>query len=207
MRNIFLWFIILCLFGCEQRSSDFIAVVEDSIDTRVTTVEPSPINKTKHIYIDSIVRDTMLDKYIEDIGIGNLYFASTIHDTYQIEGYFNSDQILDTAIIVKHKKNNKDGLLIKHGGRNDFIILGAGEDVLSQGFDDFDWVGVFNKIDKGEKISSNMDDESGEILTHDIPDAEKHTLLTDGIYVHASESCGGGIIYWDKETYNWMQQE
>ena len=78
--------------------------------------------------------------------------------------------------------------------------------MLNQAFDDFIWVGEFKTIPKGSKAASNVG-EDGEIITEVIPDSLKTILPNDGIFIHASESCGGGIIYSDNESYQWIQQE
>src|SRR6478752_9491282 len=106
--------------------------------------------------------------------------------------------------LLQDKKTGKEGLWIKHGGLDEHFLLGGGQEVLYQKFDDFSWVGIFQKIEKGTKVASNIDEETGEILLKDIPDSLKTILPADGIYIHALESCGGGIIYWDHERYNWI---
>ena len=87
-------------------------------------------------------------------------------------------------------------------------ILGAGKDVLKQGFDDFNWIGVFEIAKKGEVYWNNVNDE-GEIITEDsiIEKLPKVTLPNNAVLIHQLESCGGGVIYLDKDKFNWIQQE
>jgi glutamate/tyrosine decarboxylase-like PLP-dependent enzyme len=48
----------------------------------------------------------------------------------------------------------------------------------------------------------------GEIVGEDqIPDSKKIVLPTDGIFVHVDEASGGGIIYYKKGEYVWIQQD
>lgn len=41
----------------------------------------------------------------------------------------------------------------------------------------------------------------------EIKEEDKIKLPNDGIFIHADESCGGGIIYLNNGKYNWIQQE
>lgn len=86
--------------------------------------------------------------------------------------------------------------------------MGLGKEVLKQGFDDFDWVGIFEKAPKGKTYRNNVN-EDGEIKIEEseYTEADKLVLKNDGIYMHVAESCGGGIIYLENGTYKWLQQE
>ena len=77
---------------------------------------------------------------------------------------------------------------------------------LGQGFDDMEWIGIFEKAPKGDVYWNNV--ESGEIISEeDVKEANKIKLPNDGIYVHAAESCGGGVIYLKNGKFEWIQQE
>lgn len=124
-----------------------------------------------------------------------------------VTGDFDADGKQDIASFVQSSTNNKYGLRIAFGnGKTDY--LGMGKEVIGQGFDDFDWVGVFEKIDKGGTIWSNVD-ENGEFIMNDaeVREEDKVTLTGDGIFVHNAEACGGGIIYLQNGKYGWVQQE
>ena len=86
--------------------------------------------------------------------------------------------------------------------------LGMGKEVINQGFDDFNWIGVFEKVEKGETYWSNLD-ENDEFITDEsqVKEEDKVKLQNDGIFVHQAESCGEGIIYRNGNNYNWIQQE
>ena len=120
---------------------------------------------------------------------------------------FDGDGEKDSAIIVKNLKNGKFGLKF-HFANGKKEILGAGKDVLKQGFDDFNWIGVFEIAKKGEVYWNNVNDE-GEIITEDsiIEKLPKVTLPNNAVLIHQLESCGGGVIYLDKDKFNWIQQE
>ncbi|GGF23304.1 hypothetical protein [Flavobacterium limi] len=109
--------------------------------------------------------------------------------------------------IVKSTKNGKSGLRIIFGNGNKTDYFGMGNNILEQGFDEIDWAGIFEKAPKN-KIYWNNVNEDGEILSEEeIKDVDKIKLLNDGIYMHAEESCGGGIIYMKNGKYEWIQQE
>jgi hypothetical protein len=132
---------------------------------------------------------------------------SKIHKPNSITCDLDGDNLSDTVKIVQSTKNKKYGLQISFGDKR-VEYLGLGKKVLGQGFDDFDWVGIFEKAPKGETYWNNVDD-GGEIITEDvvIKESDKVKLLNDGIFIHASESCGGGVIYLKNGKFDWIQQE
>jgi hypothetical protein len=122
-----------------------------------------------------------------------------------ITGDFDGDAQQDSVFIVTSVNGDRSGMKIAYAtGRVD--MLGMGKDVLGQGFDSFEWVGIFKKVQKGEEVAPNVD-EDGEFYIEEIPDSLYTTLPHDGIFIHQAESCGGGIIYLDNGTYKWIQQE
>ncbi|AEA45573.1 hypothetical protein [Fluviicola taffensis] len=118
----------------------------------------------------------------------------------------DGDKLLDSVKIVQNTINKKYGLKISYGNKR-IDYLGMGKEVIHQGFDDLEWIGVFEKVNKGDTIWSNVD--GGEIIADDsqIKDEDKVILQNDGIFIHQLESCGGGIIYRDGKYYKWVQQE
>ncbi|MBS4028374.1 MAG: hypothetical protein KGZ58_07030 [Ignavibacteriales bacterium] len=138
-------------------------------------------------------------------GFDTTYEISKNHEPFMVTGYFNEDNVLDTAILVRHKSTSKDALFIKQGGTNKTFLLKNGKDVGTD-FPDYNWVGQFEVIKKGTKVWNNVIDD--EIVCEDqVPDSEKFILNTDGIFVHVDEASGGGIIYFKKGKYAWVQQE
>ena len=82
-----------------------------------------------------------------------------------------------------------------------------GKNILGRGFDDIEWVGIFEKVPKGEVCWNNTDDEGEIIMPEDVKEENKIKLPNDAIFIHQAESCGGGIIYWENRKYHWIQQE
>ncbi|WP_437921551.1 hypothetical protein [Sphingobacterium sp. LRF_L2] len=119
----------------------------------------------------------------------------------------DGDGISETVSLLLDPHTGKSGLQIKFGGTEKIDSLGFGKDVLDRGFDDLEWVGIFEKAPKNEVYFDNVNEE-GEIIGEDeVDDADKIRLENDGIFIHAAESCGGGVIYLHKEQYHWIQQE
>ena len=142
---------------------------------------------------------------LNQYGFDNNYEVSKEHQPFMVTGYFNPDDILDTALLVRHKSTGKDALFIKHGGTDESFLLNNGKDVGSD-FDNFQWVGQFEVIKKGRKIWNNVVD--GEIVGEEqVPDSKIVTLQTDGIFIHEDEGGGGGIIYFKNRKYVWVQQD
>jgi hypothetical protein len=134
-------------------------------------------------------------------------FKSKEHNLKDILCDLDGDNLMDSVQIVQNIKNKKYGLKISFGDKK-INYLGMGREVLDQDFDDFDWIGVFEKVDRGEIYWSNVDEDGAIIVDEaEIREEDKIKLKNDGIYVHQSESCGGGIIYLDGDKYAWIQQE
>lgn len=130
------------------------------------------------------------------------------HENNLIWCDLDGDKKEEKVEIVINQKNNKSGLRITFGKGDRIDYFGLGKDVLQQEFDDFDWVGIFEKAPKGKTYWNNVN-EDGEIKIEkeEFTKSDKLVLQNDGIYVHAAESCGGGIIYLENNAYKWLQQE
>ncbi|SHH06806.1 hypothetical protein [Flavobacterium johnsoniae] len=132
---------------------------------------------------------------------------SAKHKTNKILCDLDGDGKNETVEIVRSTNNDKSGLRIifRNGNRTDYF--GMGHNILGQGFDEIDWAGVFEKASKGNIVWNNVN-EDGEIMgDEEIKEEDKIKLPNDGIFIHADESCGGGIIYLNNGKYDWVQQE
>jgi hypothetical protein len=135
----------------------------------------------------------------------NIIQLSTKHKPNIIYCDMDGDKRKDTVQLVLNTSNYKYGLAIKFGNKKT-KYLGMGEDVLGRGFDDLEWVGIFEKVPKGEVIYNNVI--GGEIITEEqVDEKDKIKLHNDGILIHQLEFCGGGIIYFEKGKLKWVQQE
>ncbi|MEJ8606644.1 hypothetical protein JSO56_06880 [Riemerella anatipestifer] len=131
---------------------------------------------------------------------------STKHNPNFILCDLDGDGLSDRVEIVLNTKNEKYGLKITFGnGKTEY--LGLGKEVLGQGFDDMSWIGIFEKAPKGEVYFNNVNDEGDIISEEEVKESDKIRLPNDGIFIHAEESCGGGVIYLNKGKFEWIQQE
>ena len=132
---------------------------------------------------------------------------STKHKINKIICDLDGDKLNEIVEIVKSTKSGKSGLRIVFGNGKRTDYFGMGNDILKQGFDEIDWAGIFEKAPKNETYWNNVN-EDGDILSEEeIKESDKIKLLQDGIFMHAEESCGGGIIYLKNGNYEWIQQE
>jgi len=139
-------------------------------------------------------------------GVDSTYPFSEAYSQYSITGYYNNDDIIDTAFLLRLKRTNtKAALYIKHGGINQNVLFRDGK-ALGQDFANFHWVGQFDRIEKGTIIWENV--VNGEIVSEDqVPASKKVRLTTDAIFLHEDEGGGGGIVYFTNGRYTWMQQD
>ncbi|MDH1604061.1 hypothetical protein [Empedobacter sp. GD03739] len=184
-RNLFFIFILISFFSCKEKKKN--NILEKSNKITSTKIDSTKINQN-------------LNK-TDTIQISKEHKVNTIK--CDLDGD-NLDEIIQ---IVRNTKNGKSGLRIIFGNKKKIDHLGLGKDVLNQGFDEIDWAGIFEIAPKNEIYYNNVSDE-GEIITEDeVKDEDKIKLKNDGIFIHAEESCGGGVIYLENGKYNWIQQE
>ena len=111
---------------------------------------------------------------------------------FYLQGDFNGDGSIDTAIFVREKQSGKRGLLIVHGATNDPYVLAAGTEFNGRG-DDFSRFDAWRVYPRGP-VPQGATSASG-----------PPTLQGDGLHLEVLESASG-IIYWDGARYAWYQQ-
>ena len=157
--------------------------------------------------VESLKTDTIQKTEKKEINISDTIVVSKKHKINKISCDLDGDGLNETVEIVRSTKSDKSGLRIIFGNGNKTDYFGMGNNVLGQGFDEIDWVGIFEKAPKNGIYWNNVNDD-GEIMADDeVNEADKIKLLHDGIFIHAEESCGGGVIYLKDGKYEWIQQE
>jgi len=181
-------FLAILILGCQDKDK------KQAKETHLKAiVSPKaglePINEIPNIETD---RDTII--------------LSSIHHPNSISCDLDGDEIADTVKLVQSTRNKKYGLKIIFGNKK-ITYLGMGKDVLGQGFDDLNWVGVFERAPKGDSYWNNVNDDGEIISEEEVKEKDKVVLPNDGIFIHEAESCGGGVIYLNKGKFEWIQQE
>lgn len=153
-----------------------------------------------------VVRDSLVMQTDKRTVLHDTIVISKKHDPNVVVCDMDGNSHLDTVHIVQNTMNNKYGLKVSFGNKKT-TYLGMGQAILGQGFDDIDWVGIFEKAPKGEIYYNNVNDE-GEIMTADeVNEKDKIKLPHDGVFIHQAEACGGGVIYMNNGKFEWIQQE
>jgi hypothetical protein len=165
--------------------------------------------KTETQKIQVSIKDTMQIRQgkINSKNNSDTIIISTKHKTNKIVCDLDGDGENETVEIVRSINNDKSGLRIVFGNGNRTDYLGMGNIVLEQGFDEIDWAGIFEKAPKNEIYWNNVNDDGEIMADEEIKEENKIKLQNDGIFIHAEESCGGGIIYLKNNKYVWIQQE
>lgn len=195
---------IIFFISCSEKSDSAIntatskeVFLKDSTITDETVKVKTLSKETKElvaILTDSLRKHPELNKY-------NLY---TEVDTFFVTGDFYGDKTEDIALLIKDEYEVKL-CIINYGLEPDIKILGNKQKWDSLNVDDFSWVGEFRAVKKGETLWSNYIDDFRNF--EDVPESEKVQLDYDALFVHQSESCGGGFIFWKDGKFNWLQQE
>jgi hypothetical protein len=117
-------------------------------------------------------------------------FSAHINPFY-LQGDFNGDGKLDTAILIKHKASGKAGFAIVHGGSTTVRVFGAGRS-FGNGGDNFSWQDAWYTYAEG-KVGQGAEEGAPPQLTG------------DAIMVIKTESASA-LVYWAGNQYRWYQQ-
>jgi hypothetical protein len=163
--------------------------------------------KLQNEKVESLKIDTVQKTKEKETKNIDTIVVSKKHKVNKISSDLDGDGLNETVEIVRSTKNDKSGLRIIFGNGKRTDYLGIGNDILGQGFDEIDWAGIFEKAPKNELYWNNVNDEGEIMADEEVNEADKIKLLNDGIFIHAEESCGGGVIYLKDGKYEWIQQE
>ena len=122
---------------------------------------------------------------------GKKYELSFRIKPFYLEGDFNGDGNMDTAVLVREGSTGKFGIGIVHGTTGKVTILGAGI-AIGNGGDDFEWMDSW-------QVYSKMH------AAHAPGDTSISRLGGDALLVEKSEAASG-LIYWNGKKYVWSQR-
>ncbi|MEM0576878.1 hypothetical protein [Flavobacterium polysaccharolyticum] len=162
------------------------------------------VNQSKDL--KKVSKDTLGSKEVLDNKIDTIVISKK-HKTNKILCDLDGDKLNEIVEIVRGEKSGKSGLRILFGNGKRTDYFGMGNNILNQGFDQIDWAEIFERAPKDEIYWNNVNDEGDIVSVEEIKEFDKIKLLNDGIFIHAKESCGGGIIYLKNDEYEWIQQE
>ena len=120
-----------------------------------------------------------------------IYDLSLRMNPSYLEGDFNDDGKLDTAILVTERTTGKLGIAIVYGTTGRVTVLGAGVGI-GNGGDDFEWMDSWKVYSKTHAAHA-----PGEI---NVP-----RLRGDALLVEKSEAASA-LIYWNGKKYVWSQR-
>jgi hypothetical protein len=118
------------------------------------------------------------------------YVLSDHLNPYYLQGDYDGDGALDTAVLVRNKSSRKAGIAIVHGRTPAVALLGAGQDL--EGMDEFDWMDAWSSQPKGA-VGIGVGEE------------QALALKGDAILAIKTEAASG-LIYWDGKRFAWYQQ-
>jgi hypothetical protein len=122
---------------------------------------------------------------------GKKYNLSARMNPPHLEGDFNGDGKMDTAVLVKEHSTGKFGIAIVDATTGKVTILGAGNGI-GNGGDDFEWMDSWQVYSKTRPAQAQ-----GETS---VP-----RLRGDALLVEKSEAASA-LIYWNGKRYVWSQQ-
>jgi len=186
---------LLCLVqSCATETSES-NIQKESVKT-ITKVEPQE-NETI-----SLSDSGLYEMFSIDL-LNSMPDSFIIDQDNVLNGDFNGDGKNDVASIFTNNENGFQGVIIVHNGTGNFYAFGGGQEI--NGMTNLDWIDVFRIIPTGEVIAPTLVDSTGDIIG---PDKSKEFQLQgDGIYMHVDEACGGGILFWKGNQYEWYHLE
>ncbi|WP_108868071.1 SH3 domain-containing protein [Aquimarina aquimarini] len=153
--------------------------------------------KSKNESIKEVTNE--ISKYSEFKGLT----LNTEIKPFYLKGNFFGDKKNDMVVLLKNKKGETKIGFIDYGQKTRIHILGNNNDPFNM--TSYGWVGVFKKVNRNETLWSNYEDDFVDFK--DVPENKKVKINYNALYMHASESCGGGFVYWKNGKFNWLQQE
>ncbi|SNR14711.1 SH3 domain-containing protein [Tenacibaculum jejuense] len=140
-----------------------------------------------------------ISKYSEFDGLS----LNTDINPFYLKGDFFGDKKIDIVILLKNSNGETKIGFINKAIKTKTHILGNENDPFK--INDYSWIGIFKKVNVGETLWSNYEDDF--VKFKNVPENKKVRLNYNALYIHASESCGGGFVYWKDGKFNWLQQE
>jgi hypothetical protein len=132
-----------------------------------------------------------IKKALTNGSAGKKYDLSSRMNPSYLEGDFNGDGKMDTAVLVKERSSGKFGIAIVHGTTGKVTILGAGI-AIGNGGDDFEW------MDSWQVYSRTH-------AAHAAGETSVPHLRGDALLMEKSEAASA-LIYWNGKRYVWSQQ-
>lgn len=131
------------------------------------------------------------------------YYLATSFDVFAIKGDFFGDTIEDDLFRMIDSKGNVRIMILNHQ-KNGSQIYGLGGTKDPFEIEDYS-LPILYKVSKGTPLWSNYEEDFRAFK--DVPKNEIVKLNYDAFYIHESEACGGGFIFWKNNKWNWLQQE
>jgi hypothetical protein len=195
---------IVIFSGCQKSKAEYINIILIKVGNNYKLLFWEGLN-----YLILKGSPCCFDKYesikseIQKFEIFNNYKIRTDIKPFCLYGNFLGDRVTDLIVLLKDKDDKGAIGIIKRGKPEEAYILGDSSDPFQ--IFDYSWIGVFEKIDPYEVLWSNYTE--GFRSFEDVPENEKIKIHYNSFFIHASESCGGGFIFWKDNKWNWLQQE
>ncbi len=144
---------------------------------------------------DYVLNESIPDQIqnvVLDEKFSSIYAISSHINPFFINGDFNGDGKLDTAILIKEKSSGMFGIAIIHGGSNKISIVGAGNK-FGNGGKNLDWMNAWTVHSKLLPVSQGA------------TEMKPPKLLGDALIVMNTDA-GSALIYWNGKKYVWYQQ-
>lgn len=122
---------------------------------------------------------------------GKKYDLSSRLNPSYLEGDFNGDGKMDTAVLVKERFTGKLGIAIVNVITGKVTILGAGIGI-GNGGDNFEWMDFWQVYSKTR-------------AEHSASKANIPHIRGDALLVEKTEAASA-LIYWNGKRYAWLQQ-
>ncbi|MFD0962789.1 hypothetical protein [Pseudofulvibacter geojedonensis] len=133
--------------------------------------------------------------------LSDKYLLSSQIEPNILTADFNGDGKDDKVTIIQEKASQKIGLLFQHSDGSHYIV-GAGKVFTDDGWDDMNWLGVF-EIDRNKKQEEFIYSESNE--SEELFEIKEIKIPNIGVVIREEEG-SGGLLYFNGKEYQYLHQ-
>lgn len=131
--------------------------------------------------------------------LSNIFERSNQLKPNYIEYDLNGDHILDIAIFVRKKENNKAGILFLIGGEKNVVFLAGAGNSFGSGGNDYTWADNWKLFTKVETHQTTF------LPNGDIDSEKVVRLKSSAIRIEEAEGAAG-LIYFNGSSFVWIHQ-
>jgi len=192
IKKVYILVILLAYLSCKNKETQINSKASNST---IDSLKSVPLNKNLKLESDK----GLIEHFLNINDLNSLYEISKKVTPNILKTDFNGDGKLDVVSIVKEMSTEQLGLIFFHS-KNEYYVIGAGKEFTQDGWDDMNWLGVFELDHSKKQVITVFDEE-----TYDIIDEKEVLIPNVGVRIGEKEG-SGGLLYFNGKEYNYLHQ-